>query len=347
MVASRTLELGLWTALACASVFSCGGSRHGDVGSTTTPENSAPSSESSAASAASNDSASTDDSSESITRDGDASSRMGDDDWVRILTERAGGVARGPANIPLAEATSLASACEQAGKTFIDGQGVCLAQTLSDDVQLVGPSQDLTTCPDEPAIGGVSLSPTADVEFASMSVEGVALEYNDRALLYDVAVTIDQTQCFGRLNFHLAWRDALPHFQVGESFRFRKYVPPAGSPSYAEIRSVDDDLLWLSFSGEFARYQEYGPPDVELELIPDDNPTCYTRGGDEVYLSHGVTFRTPNGECHLEPASANCCTLWGEPYFVQLDRFLKDGYVNYLIAKADFLASAEEIRSAE
>lgn len=354
MAATRTLDLGFWVALTCVCVISCGGAERADSVSTTTPEFPAPSSEPSAGASSSNDSASTADSSGTVTHDGDASSSTGEDDWVRILTERAGGMARGPANIPLAEATSLASACEQAGQTFIDGQGVCVAHTLSEDVQLFGPTdEELAACPDGPPFNSTSPPTAPEVEFASMNVGGVTLGANDSGVLYDVAVVVHQTQCFGRLYFQLAWSDALPHFRVGEAFTFRKdfrlrggsdYEEPVPT-GYTEIRAANDDLLWLSFTGEFASHGDLRAPDAALEVIQDDDPACYWYIGDSALLQYGATFRTPNGECHLEPASANCCTLWGEPYLVQLDMFYKEDMLNYLIVKADFLASVEEIRS--
>lgn len=246
----------------------------------------------------------------------------------------------------LTEATSLASACEQAGLTFIGGDGACLAHGFTSSVSFISPADQSTACPDGPPLNGASPVDAADVAFAGMTVQAVELASN-REVIYDVGATIRAQECSARLYFNLGWTDALPRFSIDESFRFREDSRQYenenhDTPGYTEVRSASNELLWLSFSGRFGLHGNDGPPDASLELIQDPGPTCYDDVNSESALFYGMTFRTANGECHVEPASANCCNLWGQPYVVQLDRFRKDGVLNYLIVKSDFLVGAAD-----
>ena len=143
-------------------------------------------------------------------------------------------------------------------------------------------------------------------------------------------------------------RFGLPQYAAGQKLEYRQQIRGSGegdTASYHLLRSEEGEVLWADYSGTLRRHAKEGPPRIALEIVPDASPTCQRRYDVKNPLPHiafGLTFRTAQGECRLDPLSSALCKLWGKPYRVVIDQFGGD-MLNYAIVKDELFRPQAQV----
>jgi len=268
---------------------------------------------------------------------------------VAEVVARAGGKARGP-ELPLERAGSLVEAREHAGKTFVSADGTCLADdhVLSVSIGSGNAGNTPGACPTE-LLNPVAPDETGETKPLFLTA-GRMLEVTPAANFsywQEVKVKTDKGgSCLARVGGNS--RFGLPQYAAGQKLEYRQQIRGSGegdTASYHLLRSEEGEVLWADYSGTLRRHANEGPPRIALEIVPDASPTCQRRYDVKNPLPHiafGLTFRTPQGECHLDPLSSALCKLWGKPYRVVIDQFGGDT-LNYAIVKDELFRPQAEV----
>lgn len=272
---------------------------------------------------------------------------------VAQLQAQAGGVARGP-EAPVEDSQSLVTACTQGGRTYVDGAGACAAgggrgADAQFDVRTTPPIEALPRCAEGPPLGGPSGQPVAElVAFTVNTIDRVTAT----GVSYETTVTGLAADCSARLTF--ISQIGVPKFASGEELSFRQDRWEANDVAvgYTEVLDKQQRVAWVRYMGRAGLHAEHGPPGLELEFQPDEDPTCYLTFNSAQHPAFGMTFKTKDGSCHVEPQSSNCCRLWGEDYVVQMDEFYPTEFypevqLNYVIARARIMVEPETLASPD
>jgi hypothetical protein len=231
----------------------------------------------------------------------------------------------GPAGVPVGETRNLLRACETGGRTFFDGAGMCQGTDLPATLELgIGNAvtrEDFRTprlplCrPDLPELQiheDGRIVPLVPGPLHVPAVQSGVIYVHRQEVVVRAA-----RPCLAHLQGSSAF--GVPLFPEGKPITLRqstKHYAEGDVDSYVEIRDETGAVLWAEYSGSLAHHATFGLRDVTLTR--DSEPTCKRDSDDPASPNqyHGVTFSAGGSSCHLDPVSANCCTLFDLPFRV-------------------------------